>query len=158
MASENPRLSWQTNARRLLLRPLDTFLRGTTDGGYAAYKLAEREHAATIPDRLTLDDVKAVFYDAGFSQAYLAALKRDWHGNAEAASLVYRDGWLADDQLHVHLFVHDGHVLVAAHKEKSWVTHPRDHYFGRGYDIDAGVAAAQDILDQHGLPNRKPDS
>ncbi|MFD1511828.1 hypothetical protein [Halomarina rubra] len=146
--------------RRRVWPRIHHLLAGTVDG-YAVTHTTEEEYVMTV--HCSEADLERVLdEELGFSRNPISALKVRLDGNTAEGSWVWRDSLLADWQLHVVLHAVDGGAVdVYAHWEYSWVTHPLEHYAGRGYDAEKGVRLARSWLADHdgeqfpeGLPYR----
>ena len=144
-------------------------------GFYTAYGVDREEYAGTLT--MGRDEAVSLFKGLGFIDNPLAAHKTDWDGNKEVASLGHYDvsghdikSWNKNkrfakmafsikDQLHVTLFpVGDEEIRVTAHHERSPynVFYAYQHFRGKGYNIDRGVAETIQMLRDN--DNFEPDT
>jgi len=139
------RADWWNYGRRLLL-PLLNRLARRHGLGYAGYDLPEEEFVGRVD--ATVDEVEIGLDDVGFERMPLAALKETADGRVERGSWAFREGPLADRQLHVMLFVGDGGTDIYAHDEYN-AFHPRyalRHYRGVGLDAEVGEQRLREML------------
>jgi hypothetical protein len=147
---KGPRATWWNTLRRLLLPLLDSAAR-RRGLGYASYEISDREFGGTVD--ASIGEVEATLWELGFERMPLAALKTTPDGRVEQGSWAYRQGPLADRQLHVMLFEADSGVDLYVHNEYN-AFHPRfalKHY--RGVDLKPGVGEerVQKMLEDSGL-------
>jgi len=142
-----PRASWWNGLRRLILPLLDRLAREHTIG-YAAYDIPEREFVGRVD--ASIGELEAELWALGFERMPLSAWKTTEDGRQERGSWAYRDGPLAERQLHVMLFDGvDGGVDVYAHDEYN-AMNPRvalKHYRGTDLNAEAGRRQFKGILD-----------
>jgi len=148
-----PAADWWETIRGIVLPLLDRLARRRLPGQhYAAYTLSLDEVVGVID--APPEEVEQILWERGARRMPLAALKRlpmPYAGSVEVGSWAWRDGLLADQQVHVMLFAAgEGRTLVAAHEEANALSPFRalDHYRGRGYDVPAGEREVRRRLDE----------
>lgn len=104
------------------------------DIGYAAYTVGYHEYAGTL--EMSPEAAESLLYEHGFRRNPLAAFKSLPDGREEQGSWVYREGLLAERQLHVMIFEREaGGTDCFAHWELSAInpTTALGHYRGKSY-------------------------
>jgi|AntDeeMetagen134_2_1112570.scaffolds.fasta_scaffold16246_1 hypothetical protein len=143
--AKGPRATWWNPLRRLFLPALNRLAR-RRGFGYASYALSEEEFVETVD--ASISEVEATLWEFGFTRMPLSALKETPDGRIEQGSWAYRDGPLADRQLHVMLFEADGGVDLYVHDEYN-AFNPQvalKHYRGVDLDPQAGKEQLREIL------------
>lgn len=140
--NRGPAGRWWEAVRRRVSRTLGSLF----DERAGPRPVTDAEFAGTLP--MSLDEAERTLRDAGFVRNPFSRLKtRD--GEPEIGSWARRAGPLAERQVHVMLFEHDGSGIdVYAHEEPSSVNPftGGSHYGGRGQNVALGVERARKRL------------
>ena len=140
-----------TRLRRSVLPTLHAVKRPL--GGFAQCVMHPTEYVGTVESDFR--SFHADLREMSFSREPISSLKCHRDGRLSAGSWVRRTSILADDQLHVTLFLRDKEAIdVCAHWERSWITHPVEHYRAIGWDTEEGVRRMRSLLVEHDVDFR----
>lgn len=146
MNDDPPHHSTIRSLRRRLGPSIDGFVEGV---GRPITRVYASEYVGTV-DR-PIGDLEAELRD-DFAWDPVSVYHYTLSGIGADGSWVYRDGWLADRQLHVVCFERGAdRTDVYAHEEFSWLRHPVKHARQVGIRRSRAVAAVRRWLDRRGV-------
>jgi len=118
--------------------------------GQPEYQLRGTEYVGTIEQ--PLDEFTETLRENGFEWDPLAWYHRPPVGSEPNGSWAYRQGSLADRQLHVILIGHSPEYIdVFAHEEYNWRRHPIKHLRQVGIERKTGRSKMRRWIESHGI-------
>ena len=118
--------------------------------GQPEYRIRHAEYAGTV--HCPMDEFVSTLRAGGFSWGPISWYHQPPVGRAPDGSWTYRDGPLADRQLHVVLYAREAERIDAyAHDEYNWMRHPVKHLKQVDIRRSKGAAEMRRWLDGRGL-------